>query len=180
MRYLALIIGLFLMGIKSTAQKTSTAFNSYNSVGFLAGKSPVAFTAQTVNGVQFHGWFAGAGFGIDSYYISSLPLFIDVKKEFSLKKTRVFLYGDLGTHFITKDKTTSTGFSTTVTKGDLYLDAGAGLKIKVTRNSHVFFSVGNTLKKIKQTETSPDTDYPFKYESSYDLSRLCFRMGYQF
>ena len=180
MRYLSLLLVLLLSGTKSPAQKTTKAFNSYNSVGFLAGKSPVAFTAQTVNGVQFKSWFAGAGFGIDDYYMSSLPLFIDVKKEFTLKKTRLFIYGDVGTHFITKDKTTSTSFSSTATKGDLYLDAGAGIKIKVTRKSHVFFSVGNTLKKIKQNETSLYTGYPYSYETSYELRRLCFRMGYQF
>lgn len=180
MRYLTLIMALLLICTKSPAQKTFIAFNAYNSLGVLSGNSPVAFTAQTVNGVRFHKWFAGAGFGIDDYYITSLPLFIDVKKEFAIKKIRLFLYGDVGTHFITKDKTTQTRFSTTKTKGDLYFEAGGGIKIKVNRRGHVFFSVGNTMKKIKQTETSPDTEFPYQYKTTYELSRLSFRFGYQF
>jgi hypothetical protein len=181
MHYLVLTMGLLLSCIESRAQPSRAfTFNSYNAVGFLAGKSPVAFTAQTVNGVQCHNWFAGAGFGIDDYFISSMPLFIDVKKEFAFKKMRGFLYGDVGTHFMTKDKTTSTPFSFTNTKGNLYLEGGAGLKIKTGQKSNVYFSVGNTMKKITQKETSLDTGFPYTYKTSYKLSRISFRMGYQF
>ena len=158
MHYMILTMGLLLSCIISPAQHTYlTTFSSYNSLGFLAGKSPVAFTAQTVNGIRFHGWFAGAGFGTDNYFISSLPLFLDVKKEIAFKKIRLFLFGDAGTHFITRDKTTTTAFSSTTTKGNLYFEGGAGFKIKTVKKSHVYFSIGNTLKKIEQSETSHDT-----------------------
>src|SRR5688500_18561364 len=103
MRFVLFILALLFhhFGIAQSNQKTY--FHSYNAVGFLAGKSPIAFTAQTVNGIELHGWFIGAGFGIDDYKISSLPLFLDVKKFFRFKNNKVFIYADGGSHSITKE-----------------------------------------------------------------------------
>lgn len=181
MRYFRLLLLMFLCQSESIAQQQhSPVFNSYNSIGFVAGKSPVAFTAQTVNGLSFNKWFVGAGFGIDDYFIKTLPLFIDVKRAFDFKKSHLFLYADVGSHFVTKDKRTTTSFSTLTNTGNLYLDAGLGITIKTAFKNAVFFSVGNTLKNITKTETSLDTGYPYKSKTDYKLSRIVFKAGYRF
>ena len=141
MRYLILITSLFFLSSQTMAQtKVKVQFNSYNSIGIVAGKSPVAYTAQTVNGVKFNNWFLGVGFGIDNYFIKTLPLFADVKKEFVFKKVRLFLYADAGGQFVTKDRKKVMGLYIYRTQGNLYLDGGLGVKIKTGKKSNIFFS----------------------------------------
>jgi hypothetical protein len=172
---------LLFTGIENIAQTNKDAgFESYNAVGFLAGKSPVAFSAQTVNGLRYRGWFVGAGFGIDEYVISSLPLFLDVKKAFSVKNAHLFLYGDAGTHFITKNKNRMLAFSKEQTEAKLYLDAGLGVKIKTGKHNNVFFTIGNSLKTVEETESSLDTGFPYSNQTRYKFNRISFRLGYQF
>ena len=181
MRYFILFLFLLFSRYESIAQKhRSPVFNSYNSIGFIAGKSPVAFTVQTINGFSFNKWFLGAGFGIDDYFIKTLPLFIDVKKAFDFKKCHLFLYADVGSHFIAKDRKQDFEFYRINTEGKLYIDAGIGAKIKITPKSHLFFSLGNTLKNIAKTQTSEDVGFPYKDETAYRLSRISLRLGCQF
>jgi hypothetical protein len=181
MRKLLCAFFFLLCGSTSFAQsKTTAAFDSYNAVGFLAGKSPLAFTAQSVNGIRLDKWFVGAGFGIDDYFISSLPFFVDVRRELFSKKFCLFVYGDAGTHFTSKDKSNTGGFTSIHTKGKLYLDAGLGLKLDAGKNNHGFLTVGNTLKNVERTEFSPELSMPYKYSSLYKLSRLSVKIGFQF
>jgi hypothetical protein len=181
MRYFICTVAMLFALAKGIAQtKNHIGFSSYNAVGFVAGNSPVAFTAQTVNGVSYGKWFAGAGFGLDQYHIKTLPLFVDVKRTFILNRITLFLFADAGTHFAERDKKINTAFASFTTKGGLYLDAGLGCKLPTGRTGHIFFSLGNTLKKITQTETSLDTGFPYKNEIFNTLSRISFKMGYQF
>ena len=180
MRYLFLLIIMVLSLEKSMAQtKAAVRFNSYNSLGILVGKSPAAFTAQTVNGLQFKKWFAGVGFGIDNYSMKTLPLFVDVKREFTFKKAKFFLYADAGSHFVTtKNKVERESYSYN-TRGKLYLDAGLGFKISTSKKNSIFLTAGNSFKKITQTESLTNPSYPSKNETVYKLSTISFRLGYQ-
>ena len=181
MRYLILLATVFLFFITVSAQQKHTVtFNSYNSVGFVAGKLPIAFAAQTENGIKIKNWFIGAGFGIDNYYKKTLPLFGAIKKEFPFKSSSLFLYGNAGRNLIAYDKEIKNTFSNISNKGGLYIDAGVGYKIKVNKNSGIFFSMGNTLKKINETETSTDTGFPYAYQAKREFSRISLRIGLQF
>jgi hypothetical protein len=175
-------MAVLLSGInKSNAQKQESAsFASYNSLGFIAGNSPIEFTAQTVNGIKYGPWFAGAGFGMDNYFIKTLPLFLSLKRDIVFENAKLFLYADVGTHFIAKDKRTSTNFDETTTKGNIYADAGLGFKFSTGKKSHAFFSLGNSFKKITQKISSKDSGFPYQYETMYKLSRISLRIGFQF
>ena len=180
MRLIMLTMILFTE-LASFAQATKTkTFGSYNAVGLLAGKSPASFSAQTVNGMAFNNWFLGAGFGIDDYRISSLPLFLDVKRFFTLKKTQVFLYADGGTHFIKRNKNVIDGFWRTTTAGKLYLDAGVGVTIPAGQKKSFFFTCGNSLKTTSQAEEWRETGSPFGTHTNYDLRRIVVRAGFKF
>jgi hypothetical protein len=161
-------------------QNHGAVFNSYNSIGFVAGKLPVSFATQTENGVKYKNWFAGAGFGIDTYFWKSLPLFFAVKKEFSFKNSGIILYVNTGKNIIKKNRKIVGTFSTIETQGGFYGDAGAGYKIKITKSSNIFFTLGNTVKHIKQTEESINTGFPYSYTTQHKLSRIAFKIGYQF
>jgi hypothetical protein len=183
MKRLFLFAAVILFCNAVTAQKKhSVIFNSYNSVGFVAGKLPVSFAAQTENGIKYKNWFIGAGFGIDLYYKESLLLFAAVKKEFPLKNnsSSIFLYANAGSNIIEKHKNVPGFFSSVKTQGGFYADAGAGYKIKTTKRSNIFFSVGNAVKNIKETEESIDTGFPYSYQTKRKLSRIAFKIGYQF
>jgi hypothetical protein len=181
MKTLFLLVAVSFFGtLVNAQQKPAVGFNSYNSAGFIAGKLPIAFTAQTENGLTYKNWFFGAGLGLDNYFIKTLPLFASVKKEFLLKKNSLFLYVNGGGQFVAKDKKISNAFSSIVTEAGSYYDAGLGYKIKTTKKSSVFFTLGNTYKTVRQTETSLDTGFPFFYVTEYKLSRISFRAGYQF
>ena len=179
---MVLIILLFIIWGNTIAQKKQgVVFNSYNSIGFVAGKLPIGFTAQTENGIKIKGWFIGAGFGIDTYFAESMPLFTAVKKEFIFKKNSFFLYAAAGENLIVKNKTIVGTFTTVQRKGGFYGDAGVGYKIITAKNSSVYFSLGNTIKK--QTESAFASDVfgmPGIYYTQYKFSRIAFKLGFQF
>ena len=181
MRYLLLVIVLSISLTKTTAQgKMVAKFNSYNSIGFVAGKSPVAFTTQSVNGFSYKHWFVGAGVGLDNYFMITLPLFASIRKDFVFKKNALFLYGDVGSHIVLNGRNEKNNLYSFSTKGKFYLDAGVGYKFKINKTGSIFFSAGNTLKNITETESYTDMNYPSKNEIKYKLARISIRMGYQF
>jgi hypothetical protein len=110
-----------------------------------------------------------------------LPLFAAFKKDFSLKTNRLFLYINAGKNIVAKDKKIVGTFSTVETKGGFYADAGIGYKIKIAKRSSIFFCIGNTVKNVRQIETTSDFfGMPGLSDTHYKFSRLVFRMGYQF
>lgn len=181
MKYLILNVTAILFITNVAAQKKHTIFfNSYNSLGFIAGKLPVTFTAQTENGIKFKNWFIGGGFGIDNYFIKTLPLFGSVKKDFSFKKSSLYLYCNAGGNFIAKDKKVTAAFSTIETRGGFYADAGVGYKVIITKRGSIYFSLGNSTKTVKQTESSNDSGFPYFFATENKFSRIVFRVGCQF
>src|SRR5215467_547922 len=81
--------------VQSTNPKPQHAFQfrSINQVGLLEGTDGGAFQIQTINGVQFRTWFLGIGVGIDNYRLRSVPLFVDLRKEFKVGTNYFFIYG---------------------------------------------------------------------------------------
>jgi hypothetical protein len=154
----------------------------FSAIGFVTGKLPVAFTAQIENGISFKNWFVGAGFGIDLYYKKTLPLFIAVKKEFSFKKSSLFLYANAGKNIILKNKQTVIGrYQMILSQGGFYGDAGIGYKMKTSKRSNVFFSLGSTVKYIEEIEKATDfLGMPGISDVRYKFSRISFRIGFQF
>lgn len=178
---LFVLMALLVIAETATAQnKKNIGFSSYNAAGMLAGRSPAGFSLQTVNGVYYKTWFAGVGFGIDRYGRESLPLFADMKKEFFPGKLRLFLYADVGGHFVTHRHNTASEYYRYRTAGNLYLDAGAGIKCRAGKRSWLFITAGNAYKKITQTESSVDTAWPYKNENTFSFSTISLRGGFRF
>ncbi|GAB2822332.1 hypothetical protein [Ferruginibacter profundus] len=181
MKYLVVIITLLVVNVRVQAQnKNAIVFNSYNAIGFVAGKSPVALAAQTENGIKIKNWFIGAGIGIDNYYKKTMPLSGAIKKEFMLKTNSLFLYANVGGNIIPGDKEIKRAFTIISTTGGLYLDAGVGYKIKITTGSSIYFTLGNSYKNLKETETSADSGFPYYYTTKHNLSRIAVKAGFQF
>ena len=85
---------LIFISVKNFAQENGInkqfPFHSINNIGLLEGQSGAAFQAQTINGFQKRSWFAGIGVGLDYYRYRTIPLFVDVRKEFGNANNKNF------------------------------------------------------------------------------------------
>src|SRR5690349_11769323 len=83
----------------SKQNKSRCSFTSINQVGFVAGEGDDSYQLQTLNGVQYKTWVFGAGVGIDGYRYRSVPVFLQLRKEFSLASNSFFIYNDIGLNY---------------------------------------------------------------------------------
>lgn len=191
-----LFILTIIVSVSSAQQNRLTStwqFHSINNVGLLEGQTGSAFQLQTINGTQYRSWFGGVGLGLDFYRYRTIPLFIDIRKEFGKSSNKLFLYSDLGINFswVTNNEKTSYAnydkFS-----NSFYCDAGLGYKIKVTKNRDLLLSFGYSFKKIIETYNY-NLYYSPMYlnmrsgsangqsgQTNYSLNRLSFKIGWAF
>ena len=161
----------------------SCSFTSINQVGLVAGEANDSYQLQTVNGLQFKTWMVGAGIGIDGYRFRSIPLFLQLRKEFNLNTNALFLYNDIGVNYPwVKDQQKPYYGSGDYSHG-MYYDGGLGYRLTLKRQSLVFSS-GFTLKEMSEDRSF--TTCPFVgpcFESKdvyhYSLKRLSFKVGLQ-
>jgi hypothetical protein len=185
---LLLIFAVYLSGLVSAQQikeADNWQFHSVNNVGLLEGETGSAFQLQSINGMQYRSWYVGIGLGLDFYRYRTIPLFIDLRKEFGSSVNKFFAYADGGVNFCwltdnekmmyLTDDHFDTGF---------YTDLGLGYKIGVGKTNHLLLSIGYSLKKLKETYTSydyfPPDNRSDKDEINYNLNRLTLKMGWAF
>lgn len=102
-RLLFFALFICLSGLVSAQQKTKTCpwqFHSINNVGLLEGQTGSAFQLQSINGMQYKSWYAGIGLGLDFYRYRTIPLFLDIRKEFGSGSNKFFAYADGGVNFV--------------------------------------------------------------------------------
>jgi hypothetical protein len=177
------------MSVKMSAQQKTVVptwqFHSIYNIGLLEGQTGSAFQIQSVNGMQYKSWFAGIGVGLDYYRYRTIPLFLDVRKEFGSSINKFFAYADGGVNFCwLTDQEKMTYLADDHFDTGFYTDLGLGYKISIARNDHLLLSIGYSLKKLKETYLSynyfpPDT-VPEKAETNYSLNRLTMKIGWEF
>lgn len=161
-------------------------FTSINQVGLLTGSAGQAATIQTINGLTWSKWFAGVGTGIDYYGTRSIPLFVDLRRNFNTKAKGLFVYADGGINFpwISDGQKQSRPYTGTSSKG-LYLDAGAGLRFKLKNSSALILSAGYSYKQVKDRTDlmtiwiwpTPEKSYEYY---KYDYRRIVMKIGLEF
>jgi hypothetical protein len=169
-------------------------FHSFNSAGLLEGQTGSAFQLQTVNGVQYKSWFAGAGVGLDFYRYRTIPLFVDLRKEFGKTANKLFVYADLGRNFSwVTDQEKSLYVGADQFSHGSYADIGLGYKIAVGRRQAFLLSMGYSYKNLSESYATvyyypalpAFTGNQEQMESgasriTYNLNRLIIKMGWQF
>ena len=75
---------------QETPLLVSHHFTSINKAGLLTGSAGQAANIQTINGLTWSKWFAGVGTGIDYYGTRSIPLFVDLRRNFNTKAKGVY------------------------------------------------------------------------------------------
>ena len=179
-----LLLFLFIT-VNVSAQKAKPVFQSTMQGGLLEGERGSAFQLQTINGIQYSTWFAGLGAGLDYYHTRSIPVFLNVRKEFFKKEKTPFVYVNGGYHFPWL-KEGGEQWYTTETEGGLYYDAGIGYQVPVMRKSAFFFSIGYSQKNIREKQTDGvwitiwPSPPPQTRVFDYNLRRLIIQTGFRF
>jgi hypothetical protein len=169
-------------------------FQSINQVGLLNGEKGSALQFQTINGVSRKDWFGGIGIGMDYYHFRSIPVFADLRKTFGRSKNKPFVYADGGISFTwATDKQKYSQDPGDHLSNGLYLDAGAGYQIHISRHNALLLSLGYSYKNVKEyvplyyysylsfmpaNFTGGPSGYHDKY--NYHLNRLSFKVGWSF
>jgi hypothetical protein len=180
----------------SSAQKNDLTgqwqFHSINNLGLLEGETGSAFQLQTINGAQYKSWFAGAGIGLDFYRLRTIPLFVDIRKEFGKSNNKLFVYSDMGINFswVTDQQKTSNIENDKFANG-FYGDWGLGYKVHVVQKNNLMLSLGYSYKKTAETYDplyySPGIFYTQVSEPidpsqkiNYGFKRLSIKIGWEF
>ncbi|HVE61154.1 MAG TPA: hypothetical protein VNA26_05005 [Chitinophagaceae bacterium] len=168
--------------------KKQIRFHSINQVGILAGSSDASLQLQTINGIKKKTWFAGLGVGLDYYYVRSIPVFLDVRKNIFDKPVTPFVYADGGYQFpwSSKKDEAVAWWGDEKTKGGIYYELGIGYKTLVLKKMRLLFSAGYSYKNISQTVNGmpwlsiwpPPREAYEKHE--YSLRRIAIKAGLSF
>ena len=188
--YIFLTFGLMAISFFSFAQQKNTSdswrFQSTVNVGLLEGQTGSAFQLQTINGARYKSWFAGVGLGLDFYRFRTIPLFLDIRKEFGSDLNKVFIYADGGISFSWVTDQEKLGYADEHFNNGFYSDLGLGYKMAVGKKNAVLISLGYSYKKLTESYTSYYyyPDYPPgpapKEQINYSLNRLSIKMGWTF
>ncbi len=183
---------IILLSTRGSAQKTGNEknirFRSINQVGILAGSSEANLQLQTINGIKRKTWFTGLGVGLDYYYLRTVPIFIDVRKNIFNKPKSPFIYADGGYNFpwLSEKNIESDRPVIIKTKGGLYYELGIGYKTPVFKKLQLLFSAGYSYKNLSTTVNSMPwlsiwPPPPEAYENyEYSLRRVAIKAGLSF
>jgi hypothetical protein len=164
----------------------SCAFESLFSVGDLEGQLGSALQLQTIQGIRYGKWFFGIGAGLDYYNTRSIPLFVDLRREFMNYKAKPFVYADGGYHFAWPRDRDKELYGTKIDfDGGLYYDLGLGIRFGVGKKGGVLFSAGYSYKYLREVHISQvcNFDPPCQMRATewyrYRLNRLSLKIGVQ-
>jgi len=177
--YRAISIALVvLFPLVSSAQTLAqkAAFSSINQVGLLTGGSGEAFMVQTINGVKKDKYFAGIGVGFDFYGLRSVPLFLDVRRNFSSGMNTPFAYINGGVNFLSLNYIQKEQARFPTSSPALYYDAGLGWRLAAKNNRAFNMSFGYTLKQVRyKVESYSISPTPQLQSENYDRYRFDYR-----
>ncbi len=186
---LANCIIVFVFGLQSVSfaqAKNKLRFSNIEQVAFITANKPNSINLETINGVKYGTWSAGIGLGIDWQKARSIPLFLDARKYFGLKKNSWFIYADVGKN-VWWEKNTNGDFFTTVTpyKSTYFTEAGIGYLFQLYKKT-IFISGGYGYKNIQYSANYTNylsgfypADY-YSYQMNTYINRLVFKIGIQF
>lgn len=118
--------------------------------GLARGSSDKSSVYFFSNGVSYKQLSAGIGVGIDKYSIRSIPLFLDLKKEFGKQKIKPFIDASAGINFphpTTEQKMHYGGWEQSVDyKEGLFTKASVGVAMPLLHRLQFFINAGYSYK----------------------------------
>ena len=169
--------------VEKKNKSCSCSFNSIASIGMLEGEAGTTFQLQAIQGVRMGKWFAGVGVGLDYYHIRSIPLFLDIRREFFNKKNAPFIYADGGIHFPWARDIDKPSYEKAEFANGFYYDVGLGFRIG-NRKRGFLISGGYSYKFLKESRIRQICGFAGCFDEAaewyrYKLNRLSIKMGVQ-
>ena len=182
--FITIIAGVCFSSSLCAQQKIK--FSSQNYAGITDGEAGTAFQFQTISGFQYKTWFTGIGTGVDSYYETSIPLFLSVSKFLNTPKFPFYLNADAGINFPWSPQESVYSNYGEEFSSSLYWAGGLGYRFGIGKEKQGFLlNFGYSYKHlIQETEyTSPCLFPPCpvsKERYDYRFHRLSVKVGWMF
>ncbi len=181
MKKLLIIITLFLLAIKLTAQSTNKIrYYLLPQVALLNGDHLTSGQVQLTGGVQKKNWMFGIGTAIDYYKVRTVPMFADLRFCFG-KNHSVFSYLNIGTDIVWPLESQS--YNQWNGNG-LYKDLGIGYAFGGQKKKGILISMGYSAKKVAVSYNEfVYRDFPpyggenHERRLDYTLNRIVLRLG---
>ncbi|GAA0528936.1 LSm family protein [Chitinophaga japonensis] len=130
-------------------------------------------------------WQAGIGIGLDDYELRSVPVFADIRYDFSRKTHSLFLYAGAGISMPWPSGEQKIGNEDPEQKiPGLYVHAGLGHKIRLRNNNSLHLSAGYSYASMTTKYPIRDwrTGEPLGTYTTYNYSynRVTITLGYSF
>lgn len=165
-------------------------FSSNTNIGLLAGEAQTTTSFQTINGIKIDKWRLGIGTGIDNYGIKSIPLIIDMMRDFGTKKWQQIVYANGGLDFplyndYFRGTSTANRFNNYTYKlyNSFCGEAGVGLSHSITKKCSLTITAGFSYKQLHYLEITNNNDVlgnKINYDYHFYYNRLALRVGIQF
>ena len=173
--------------ITSFAQQKRFSFEGSAQVGLLEGEQGSAFQLGAMGGIRKNTWIASIGSGLDYYRVRSIPLYLNVQKNFFNKDKTPFVFVGGGHHFLWLPEYYSEWSwpSALKTKGGLYYHGGIGYQVPAFKKTSLFFATAFSAKEYhdEYMQTNPCLIGPCpqsEVKTSYRLRRLSITTGLRF
>jgi hypothetical protein len=188
MKNVLFILSIYFLGqLPASSQEGSLkkgyTFRSSIGVGFAAGQSGSSPVIQMVNGFGNRNVSAGIGIGIDGYHARSVPLFLQLQKEFLKGDEKIFIYADGGINnpWVRSWDMDPWNMTFRYERG-AYFDAGGGYKLYFEKWGGFLVSAGYTGKGMRiytyQTHRGPaGTTQTVSKEIIFD-TRITLKIGW--
>ncbi|MDH7463336.1 hypothetical protein QEG73_18705 [Chitinophagaceae bacterium 26-R-25] len=175
MKHTIILLFCALACVTFANAQNKVKFSSINQVGFLGNQSATTVTLQTVNGACYKGWFAGAGVGVDFHQYYTVPVFLDVRKEFGQRNQKPFVYLDGGVSIYNDTKDAFYDY-----KNGGYFDGGVGYAFYFHKRQAVLLSAGYSYKSFKKERYWGEAWNYTVDTYRYNYNRLSFKVGWRF
>ncbi len=189
MKSIILFLCLSMVFCAVAQEKTTQAakpfqFKTILQSGLLIGSTAEAASFQVINGLSFGNWYTGIGTGMDFYVQRGVPLFADLRYNFSKQRKSFFMYADAGAHFPwIKNKEQRNIISQ---RAGLYTDAGVGLQLATKKGDAFLFSAGYSYKHVAEKQHGfvwgpwPQPGGQNELQYDYYFNRIVLKLGLMF
>lgn len=195
-KFITLVVAICLAGSITQAQETylpveraskKIQFSSIQQVSVIANEEQTVPGFQVIVGAKYKRYFLGVGIGVDPYFATSFPKFIDARYTYFDQRFSSYVYGDLGMNKITNagnryPATWENGQQAYTLQRGLYYEYGIGIKTRLAGNVFYNCSMGISFKESKYNYTyySWPSQNPLLDRYRNVASRFVIKMGIQF
>lgn len=151
------LIVLFMLIAATAHGQNKPMYTAGVEAGWLRGNNGSSMAYFLSNGIRYKTVSAGVGIGTDNYFIRSVPLFLDIRKDFGHHRFQPYVSYAAGINISAiKDgqKQTYAGYQNYNVNNGFFMKASAGASLAVYKKIRFYTGFGYS---YKTTRTQYDT-----------------------